>query len=120
LNIRDREKMLLSVYTPRQTAVLICLAMGKNLSETAREVGVSRSTIYRLLEKSEFCTDLLEEQRYLVSVGIIEYRCLAYRRKILKAVVRHFSKVEGAQSRLDKFEKYLDKIDQQTGMDRTP
>lgn len=116
----DREIWLLDTYSARQAAVLIRLATGKSISRTARELKMSRSTIYQLMKSPGFKLALLKELRHFVAVGLIEDRCLAYRRKILKCVIRTFSKLEGGESRLSKFEKYLDKIDAQSEMERMP
>ena len=116
----EREIVLLDNFSARQAAVLIRLASGKSISQTARELEMSRTTVHRLLKDSNFRLAILEEQRHLVAIGTIEDRCLAFRRKVLKAIIRTFSKEEKCIRPLLKFKNYLDKIDRQTGMGRHP
>lgn len=118
MDLLKREFELLDRFSARWAAVLIRLAVGKTISQTARELEMSRTTVHRMLKIPEFRRALIEEQRHLIATGVIEDRCLAYRRKILKCVIRTFSKLEGSMSRLNKFKKYLDTIDEQSGMDR--
>lgn len=120
MDILKRQIELLDRFSSRQAAVLIRLAVGKSISQTARELEMSRTTVHRLLKDPEFQLGLLEEQRHFVATGIVEERCLVYRRKILKAVIRTFSKLTEGKLRVKKFEKYLDRIDCQAGMDRLP
>ena len=120
MDMLQREILLVDRYSARQAAVLIRLAVGKNISQTARELKMSRTTIYHLKKDPDFQLALLEELRHFVATGLVEDRCLAYRRKILKCVIRTFSKLEGATSRLHKFEGKLDNIDRKTGMDKQP
>ena len=48
MDMLKREIELLDRFTARQAAVLIRLAAGKSISQTARELKISRTTIYQL------------------------------------------------------------------------
>ena len=115
-----REIQLLERHSAREAAVLIRLAAGKTISETARDLQMSRSTVYHLLREPEFKRAVIEEQRHLIAVGVIEDRCLRYRQKVLRAVIRTFAKMEGAEARLSQFKKKLDHIDRLSKMDELP
>ena len=115
-----REIQLLERYSARQAAVLIRIASGTTISQTARELEMSRSTIYRLLEDPQFRVAVIEEQRHLIATAVIEKRCLRYRTKVLRAVIRCLARTEGGSSRLARFKKTLDTIDEQSGMNALP
>lgn len=72
-------------------AVLARLAGGMTITRAARDLGVSRSSVYKMLKKPGFRKALLKEARYQASVAVIEQRCLSYRRAILKTVIRVYS-----------------------------
>ena len=115
-----REIQLLEHFSARRAGALIRLASGKSISQTARELRMSRTTVHRLLKEPEFKRAIVEEARHLVAVGVIEERCLRFRQKVLRAVIRTFAKMEGGEARLSQFKKKLDRIDSLAGMDKSP
>ena len=117
---RELQLIDLHHFKSLHAAVLVRLAGGISITQTAKDLGISRTTIYKLLKKPEFKIALLEEIRYQAAAGIIEDRCLKYRRAVLKAIIRIYSKVPNAIALRRRFEKYLDRIDARSGMDKTP
>jgi hypothetical protein len=116
MDIFDREIKLLDRYNARTAAVLARLATGMTISATARDLRMSRSTVYQLLKDPAFKIALLEEIRHIVAHDVIAEKCHAFQRKILKAVIRAFSGNKTPAQGLKQFESYLDRIDQTSGI----
>jgi len=84
--IRLKNSILKSL-TSRQRAVLFCLAVGMTVSETARQLSISRTTIYRLLNDQDFNRGLIQEQRNIAKLDLIFRHCASYRRRILQILI---------------------------------
>ena len=116
MNRSKKQRIESHSLSPRQTRVLFCLAQGETVAGTARKLKMSRTTIYKLLDRADFRQVLLQEQRNLAESDIVFRRSLRYRESLLKALVRLLRPLPKGDKVLKKFITQLRKIDGRAGL----
>ena len=103
----------LADFSPRQRAVLFCLATGRSISASARKLGVSRNCIYSFFSRPEFELALIEVHWQLAVSETVQLECFRFAERLMRAARRVLRRRKDGQALLQRLQTCCDELDRQ-------